>query len=145
MKTFKEWVEENKLNEGRPVDWSPSPRLDFNIVTSIMRKINLADKQGQMPFDGNFAGLDPMQVRFGLDDAEMEVLRKSGLISKTEYGYNVDQQKFNDLFGKIGKVTNTFVPGTRVPDWIKDHQTQNYRPESRTFPRVGSQPASRTN
>lgn len=145
MRTFEEWMKDNQLTEGRPADWSPSPRLDFNIVTSIMRKIDRADKAGEMPFTGNFSGLDPIQTRCGFDDDEMEVLRKSGLISRTEYGYNIDQEKFNDIFSKIGQVSSTRVMGTKVPDWIKSHQAQGYRPESRTFPRVGSQPVSRTN
>jgi hypothetical protein len=141
MRTFEEWMKDNQLTEGRPSDWNAFPRLDSNIVASILKKIDRADKAGEMPFSGNFSGLDPIQTRCGFDDEEMEILRKSGLVSRTEYGYNINQEKFNDMFGKVGKPLNATVPGTEVPDW-KDRQTQGYRPKSRTFPRVGSQPSS---
>lgn len=90
MKTFQEWLKNKSLNEGRPADWAPSPRMHNDPLASARMKVNAGDKAGQMPYTGNFAGIDPIQARLGLDDEELQALKNARLIAKSaEGGYNV--------------------------------------------------------
>jgi hypothetical protein len=90
MKTFQEWLKNKNLNEGRPADWAPSPRMHNDALASAIKKVQMGDKAGEMPYTGNFAGIDPIQTRLGLDDEELQALKNARLIAKSaDGGYNV--------------------------------------------------------
>jgi hypothetical protein len=90
MKTFQEWIATKQLNEGRPADWQPTPRMNNNPFRSALAKVEDGEKRGEMPYTGNFAGIDAIQTRLGLDDEELQALRDSRLIARgPEGGWNV--------------------------------------------------------
>ncbi len=58
-----------------------------------------------MPFDGNFSNINVIAIRFGLNNEELDSLKKFNLIVRDEYGVNIDQVKFNQLFSKLSQKT----------------------------------------
>lgn len=87
IKTFKEWVAAKQLNEGMPFDWQPSPRMHKDPLMSALAKVRKSEKEGDMPYRGNFCGYDVIKVRLGLDDEELQALKNANLIAKTEDDY----------------------------------------------------------
>jgi len=106
MKNFKTWLE-NKLDEGMPANYTPVPRATWGIganstpASATIKKLARAEDQGKMIFSANFAGIDAIQTAAGLDDEELNILKKSGLITKTEHGYTLDKNKFAKLHNAI--------------------------------------------
>jgi len=90
MKTFQEWLNKKQLNEGRPADWQPSQRMHHDAFRSALMKVKAGEKAGEMPYTGNFAGIDAIQTRLNLDDEELQALRDNRLIQRSpEGGWNV--------------------------------------------------------
>lgn len=83
-------------NEGVPAGWAPAPRRAGGPFASALHKI--ADNMGQMPFDGNFTDTTAFQIRFGLDQNELGLLKTYGYLVRGPYGWNVDQAKFKKMY-----------------------------------------------
>jgi hypothetical protein len=66
MKRFTDWVKDKQLNEGRPANWSPSPRLDKDPLKSAVAKI----LKSKIPDTKEHAGLQVLSDDLGLDEQE---------------------------------------------------------------------------
>ncbi len=94
---FKEWI----LNEGMPAHWAPEPAAAKGTFASALEKIS--QNMGQMPFNGNFTGMQTIQVRFGMTPEEVNALHKAGLFVRNEMGINIDRLKFQQARQQLHK------------------------------------------
>lgn len=127
IKTFKEWVAAKELNEGMPFDWEPSPRMHKDTLMSALAKVRKSEREGGMPYRGNFRGYDVIKVRLGLDDEELQALKDAKLIARTEDGgYNVVPSNQTSPSPQMpppppqrqGVQMSTGTGVTPVPSWV---------------------------
>ena len=97
----------NWLVEGTPANWQPSGRIGAGGDPTVSALAKIDKNQGQMPFDGGFAGSNVIQIRFGLDNEELAALNKLKLIVKDETGFHIDKNRFYQIYKQLTGVTPT--------------------------------------
>lgn len=101
MKTFKEFVEQKlSLSEGTPSNFIPPRQIGPNLKQSAVEKIAQAHKDGNMPFDVQYApGALRMELR--LTDEEIEFLKNTNIIQSSGMGAIINKNNFNNAYTNI--------------------------------------------
>jgi len=107
MKSFYEY-----MNEGVPAGWQPTPRMSNQTFKSVIMKI--AANIPRMPFNGNFTDMEVIKINFGLDDEEFQTLKKSHLMVRGKYGWNIDRDGFMKAKNQMGIKTKDELSPTPI-------------------------------